>query len=849
MRERGELKRNHMKKILILSIFIFGLINVYSQTQITLTFTAKDSITQNPVTLDSVYVKNLDENCDTLLYGPAPVLTLLAGWPVGIGEKGGNSSEAFILNQNYPNPFQGCTYVSIYRGYKGPLNLVLYDLSGVKLAEYHNGFEKGSQSFVISSSVNGVLILAASDDKNWKSLKIISTGQGNEYSTIQYLEQTHNPEKSSLINPNNSGFIFYLGNQMMYTGYASGYHDNTKFDAPTASTTYIFTLTPLTIAVIPTVTTAAVTNITQTTATSGGTVTSDGGATVTARGVCWNTSSNPTTTNSHTTDGSGTGTFVSNLTGLTANTLYYLRAYATNSVGTAYGNELTFTTLPNLTLPTVTTTTVTNIAQTTATSGGDVTSDGGATVTARGVCWNTSSNPTTANSHTSDGSGTGIFVSNLTGLTPNTLYYVRAYATNSVGTSYGSELTFTTLTLSTPTVTTAAVTNITQTTATSGGNVTSDGGATVTARGVCWNTSSNPTTANSHTSDGSGTGTFVSNLTGLTPNTLYYVRAYATNSLGTSYGNEVTFTTLTLSVPTVTTADVTNITQTTATSGGTVTSDGGATVTARGVCWNTSPSPTMVNSHTTDGSGTGTFVSNLTGLTLSTLYYVRSYATNSVGTAYGNEVSFTTLGLWSCGSQITIYHLASGGVAPVDKTVTYGTVTNIPGETSKCWITSNLGADHQATTKDDTTEASAGWYWQFNRMQGYKMTNQGNRTPNTTWINPINENLDWQSANDPCALEMGNGWRLPTYTEWNDVFTSGGWTDWNGPWNSNLKLHAAGWLYYTNGNLENRGNLAHFWSNTQYSTTWGWNLTFWNVYCNVSGGTKAAGLSLRCIKD
>ncbi|MFH1159429.1 MAG: hypothetical protein V1733_00575 [bacterium] len=395
---------------------------------------------------------------------------------------------------------------------------------------------------------------------------------------------------------------------------------------------------------IPTVFTSPVTNITQTTATSGGHVTSDGGSPVTARGVCWSTSSNPTTSDSHTLDSSGTGVFVSHLTGLTLNTFYYVRAYATNSVGTAYGNELTFTTLPAPVLPTVFTTAVTNITQHTATSGGHITSDGGSPVTARGVCWSTSSNPTTANSHTLDGSGTGVFVSNLTGLTPNTLYYVRAYATNSVGTAYGNELTFTTLPPVLPTVFTTAVTNITQHTATSGGHVTSDGGSSVTARGVCWSTSPNPTTANNHTLDGSGTGVFVSNLTGLTPNTLYYVRAYATNSVGTAYGNELTFTTLPAPVlPTVFTTAVTNITQDTATSGGHVTSDGGSPVTARGVCWSTSSNPTTANSHTLDGSGTGVFVSNLTGLTPNTLYYVRAYATNSVGTAYGNELTFTTL--------------------------------------------------------------------------------------------------------------------------------------------------------------------------------------------------------------
>jgi uncharacterized protein (TIGR02145 family) len=382
---------------------------------------------------------------------------------------------------------------------------------------------------------------------------------------------------------------------------------------------------------LPTVTTAIIQYITPTTATSGGEVLSNGAGTVNERGVCWNTSPNPTTANSKTVDGSGTGVFVSNITGLIPNTLYYVRAYATNNEGTAYGNELTLTTLLNPIVPTVITSTVTNITQTTATSGGNVLSDGGAVVVFRGVCWNTSPNPTTLNSKTVDGSGTGLFVSNLIGLAANTIYYIRAYAVNTVGTSYGNEFSFTTFAVSTN-----QVTNITQTTATSGGNV--NGVTGVTSRGVCWNTSPNPTTANSKTVDSSGTGSFVSNLTGLNQNTLYYVRAYAVHSLGTSYGNEVIFTTL-IAIPTVTTNDVINITQTTATSGGNVSGYG---VTSRGVCWNTSPNPTIANSKTVDGSGEGTFVSNLTGLTQNTLYYVRAYATNSTGTAYGNQKTFTT---------------------------------------------------------------------------------------------------------------------------------------------------------------------------------------------------------------
>ena len=206
---------------------------------------------------------------------------------------------------------------------------------------------------------------------------------------------------------------------------------------------------------LPSLTTNSISNITQNTATSGGNITADGGATVTARGVCWATSSNPTTANSHTSDGSGTGSFTSSITGLAAGTTYYVRSYATNSQGTAYGNQQTFTTTNATGLPSLTTTTTSNISQTTATSGGNITADGGATVTARGICWATSSNPTTANSHTSDGSGTGSFTSSITGLAAGTTYYVRAYATNSQGTAYGNQQSFTTSssTLETGTVT------------------------------------------------------------------------------------------------------------------------------------------------------------------------------------------------------------------------------------------------------------------------------------------------------------------------------------------------------------------------------------------------------------
>ena len=241
------------------------------------------------------------------------------------------------------------------------------------------------------------------------------------------------------------------------------------------------------------------------------------------------------------------GNFSSSITGLIPNMTYYVRAYATNSAGTAYGIAITFKTNPQqLQIPTITTAATAAVSATTGSSGGHISSDGGASITAKGVCWSTSQNPTTANSKTTDGTGTGSFTSSITGLITGTTYYARAYATNSVGTAYGSQISITpNLSTSIPILTTSAASAIATTSATSGGNISSDGGASVTARGVCWSTSQNPTTANSKTTDGTGTGSFTSSITGLSVNTTYYVRAYATNSEGTAYGSNL-FTTNTV---------------------------------------------------------------------------------------------------------------------------------------------------------------------------------------------------------------------------------------------------------------------------------------------------------------
>lgn len=684
-------------------------------------------------------------------------------------------------------------------------------------------------------------------------------------------------------------------------------------------TTYGPEISFMTLANIPTLAaTTAASFITSTTANSGGNVTADGGAAILERGVCYGTTSNPTTVNTKVIDSApGIGSFVSNLTGLLGGTTYYVRAYATNSIGTAYGTQISFvtavspptlvttavtsisgasavsggsmnwngagysnyqnygvcySTVPNSATPTYISTNTSNfsvnplvnitpwvtnltglaanttyyirsflyvyragwsyvygneisftttaatapiIGATTAASlitgstvrtGGSITSDGGSAITAKGVCWGTSPNPTLgAGNFTTDGTGTLSYISNVTGLSGATTYYIRAYATNSVGTSYGSvDQTFTTcvtpaynigdqvgggivfyvdcngggliaattdqgsavwgcsgttfntsgtvgtgsantaailagcatrpiaaslassytgggfsdwylpsagelslmmnqrniLNLGTyvmyyastdngsttvatmyyhtgpfgsvqgtssmktgsgtvrairsfapptlPTVTTDAITNITGTTATTGGNVTSSGGASVTA-GVCWSTATSPTIADSHTTDASAVGPFTSTLSGLASGTTYYVRAYVTNVAGTTYGNEVSFTTITVSLATVTTDAITNLLGTSATTGGNVTADGGSAVVNRGVCWDITPnpditSPTILGISYDAAGGLGAFVSNLTGLTNGQQYYVRAFAINGVGTAYGSDVVFTPTG-------------------------------------------------------------------------------------------------------------------------------------------------------------------------------------------------------------
>jgi hypothetical protein len=192
----------------------------------------------------------------------------------------------------------------------------------------------------------------------------------------------------------------------------------------------------------------------------------------------------------------------------------------------------------------------------------------------------------------------------------------------------------------TPTVVTGELTEVTNNSAKCSGDVTDNGGVTVIEKGICFALTENPTIDDQHVSAGPGVGEFTCTLTGLTQNKTYYVRAYAINSVGTTYGLQKSFTTK--STPTVATLNVINVTENSATCSGNVSSEGGSSVTQRGVCYSLAPNPTINNTTVTSGSGTGSFTCELTNLTKNTKYYVKAYAKNSYGVAYGEEKSFTT---------------------------------------------------------------------------------------------------------------------------------------------------------------------------------------------------------------
>ncbi len=313
----------------------------------------------------------------------------------------------------------------------------------------------------------------------------------------------------------------------------------------------------------------------------------------------------------------------------------------------------------------VTTLNPTDIEQRVTLSGGTISFTGAVTpITAYGVCWSKTPKPTVADNKTVDSLTPARFSSLLTGLTPNTNYYVRAYATIADGTVYGNEFSFNSLQVALPSVSLVSVNSVTQTTAQANYTISSDGGADIISRGICWSTNPNPTTSESKTKHGlSGMGGFADSLNGLTENTIYYTRPYATNSLGTAYGDELTFTTsisgITLNLVTQIGSIIPNV-DTVMAIGILLPITLLPTVLSYGVCWSVSPNPSITDNHSfgTDikqykvvpepNRGRGQsypnmsdlrFHSPMTDLQSGITYYCRVFVTTSAGTGYGQMTS------------------------------------------------------------------------------------------------------------------------------------------------------------------------------------------------------------------
>jgi uncharacterized protein (TIGR02145 family) len=398
-----------------------------------------------------------------------------------------------------------------------------------------------------------------------------------------------------------------------------------------------------------------------------------------------------------------------------------------------------------------------------------------------------------------------------------------------------------------PELTTAAITEVGLTTAVSGGTIISDGGEEITAKGVCWSTSANPTIADSKTSDGTGLANFVSNIVGLSEGTTYYVRSYATNDVGTAYGNELTFITNQVTGAVLTTTAATGITSTGATAGGNITDAGGGSIIARGICWGTAPNPTITGNKTTNGTGTGTFTGNLTGLTDGTTYYYRAYATNSSGTTYGQEFSF-----------ITPVTDVEGNMY---KTVVIG---------AKVWMAENLKVT-KLNDNTDITYAPEAVDWIVLTGAGYCWYNN-----DPDFNKPIYGALyNWYAANS--ANICPTGWHVATDEEYNSLEVAlglpqadvniWGWrgtdhgskmkstTGWNAGENgtntSGFTALPGGYRYYSDGLFNGQNSLSYWWTATEHDADRGWyrRIDGNNAAVYKASTDKRAGKSIRCVKN
>lgn len=393
---------------------------------------------------------------------------------------------------------------------------------------------------------------------------------------------------------------------------------------------------------VATLSTDTVKNIEITNALMGGEITYDGGKIVTERGLCFSQTKAPTIKDLKISVGDGEGKFAIVASQLKENTLYYVRSFAINSIGIAYGNERNFTTL-DYRLVKLKTNPASEMGMFLATLHGEVFDDGGGHIMERGFLMSLSPNPSLSDmKFASSQSVVGPMKTVVTELIENTTYYYRSFAKNEKGYSLGNIQSFTTLDIKFPEIVTLPVTNVLFTSANYEAEVKYDGGVPILERGFCFSTQPNPTIQDNKYLVSGELGVFKLVMTELQPGTLYYVRSFAKNRKGLQYGNQVSFTTVAYTPPIVITQDVGQVTTQSAQANGQVSDEGNTPVTERGFCFGQNRNPSINDRKVDLGSGLGGFSYNFSGLSEGTTYYVRAYAINKKGIFYGEERSFRT---------------------------------------------------------------------------------------------------------------------------------------------------------------------------------------------------------------
>ena len=465
-----------------------------------------------------------------------------------------------------------------------------------------------------------------------------------------------------------------------FTSSLTGLEPNKKYSfrayaTNSKGTAYGEIMTFSTVAGLPVLSSVDVSAITSTSATFSSTVTDHGGETVSEVGFYYSTDETvDPATSVKVTQKYAKDAFTSQIADLAIFTKYYVKAYATNSAGTAYSVIYSFTTLAST--PVVNTIGSSEVTSTTAVLSGTVVADNGAEVTERGFVWMLGEGAPTIDSYKITTSGKiGDYTATVKDLAPNQKYSFRAYAVNSVGTSYGETMSFTT-SISKASLASVTISNIEETSATISSKVTGHGGDTVSEVGFYYSTEEAVDPEKSvkvnriYSSD-----SFSISISGLAINTKYYVKAYAVNSAGTVYSDVASFTTL-ASTPVVNTVGSSEISSTGAVLSGTVVTDNGAAITERGFVWlKGTDAPTTSSNKVKVEGATGDFTATISGLDPNQKYSFRAYAINSKGTAYGDIMTFNTVAGLPALSAMKV-----SSITTTSATFTC-TVTNHGGET------------------------------------------------------------------------------------------------------------------------------------------------------------------------